>query len=443
MPLVLRHLKIDANQITIISPEDQDQKFLAEFAVGYEKCEITKENYQSVLSSKLKIGDFLLNLSVNVSSLDLIRLCQESGVNYMDTCIEPWQGGYTDSSLSASQRSNYALRESVLDLKPKSNNKATALVAHGANPGLVSHFVKQGLLNIAKDNGLKLTIPTSKNEWAELANKLSIKVIHIAEFDSQISNYNKKHSEFVNTWSVDGFVAEGLQPAELGWGTHEKKMPVDGLKHEFGCGAAIYLNRPGMTTKVKTWTPTGGSIHGFLITHNEAISIADYFSIKNKYRPTVHYSYRPCSDAIVSIHDFNSSSQLEPENKLVLNEEIVGGMDELGVLLMGNKNGVYWYGSQLSVSEARDLCPWNTATSLQVAIGVFAGMVWILKNPSCGLVESEDLDFKFILDIAEPYLGKLVGVYSDWNPTKVDKGLYDQANDDQDPWQFDKFRVNG
>jgi homospermidine synthase len=27
---------------------------------------------------------------------------------------------------------------------------------------------------------------------------------------------------FVNTWSVEGFVSEGLQPAELGWGTHEK-----------------------------------------------------------------------------------------------------------------------------------------------------------------------------------------------------------------------------
>ena len=30
---------------------------------------------------------------------------------------------------------------------------------------------------------------------------------------------------FVNTWSVEGFVSEGMQPAELGWGTHENWMP--------------------------------------------------------------------------------------------------------------------------------------------------------------------------------------------------------------------------
>ena len=37
-------------------------------------------------------------------------------VLYLDTCIEPWAGGYTDPSLTPSQRSNYALRESALAL---------------------------------------------------------------------------------------------------------------------------------------------------------------------------------------------------------------------------------------------------------------------------------------------------------------------------------------
>ena len=111
-----------------------------------------------------------------------------------------------------------------------------------------------------------------------MAQGLGVKVIHIAERDTQTADFAKEPGEFVNTWSIDGFVGEGCQPAELGWGTHEKTLPADGLRHDFGCGAAIYLMRPGASTRVRTWTPMAGPLHGFLITHNESISIADYYS---------------------------------------------------------------------------------------------------------------------------------------------------------------------
>ncbi len=106
-----------------------------------------------------------------------------------------------------------------------------------------------------------------------------MKVIHIAERDTQTATYAKQPGEFVNTWSIDGFVGEGCQPAELGWGTHEKTLPADGRRHDFGGDAAIYLMRPGASTRVRTWTPMAGPLHGFLITHNESISIADYYSV--------------------------------------------------------------------------------------------------------------------------------------------------------------------
>ena len=89
-----------------------------------------------------------------MSSVALIELCQEIGALYLDTCIEPWPGGYTDPSLTPSQRSNYALRESALALA-RSPSGPTAVLTHGANPGLVSHFVKQALLDIARDTGLR------------------------------------------------------------------------------------------------------------------------------------------------------------------------------------------------------------------------------------------------------------------------------------------------
>ena len=135
--------------------------------------------------------------------------------------------------------------------------------------------------------------------------RVGVKGIHIAERDTQRAKAPKPRGTFVNTWSVEGFVSEGLQPAELGFGTHEKGLPPNGHRHDFGSGAAIYLAQPGAGTKVRSWTPTAQAQHGFLVTHNEAISIADYFTVRDGgkavYRPTCHYAYHPCDDAVLSL----------------------------------------------------------------------------------------------------------------------------------------------
>ena len=90
------------------------------------------------------------------------------------------------------------------------------------------------------------------------AEHLCVKAIHIAERDTQTAGFPKQRGECVNTWSIDGFVGEGCQPAELGWGTHETALPEDGRRHDFGCDAAIYLMRPGASTRVRSWTPLEG-----------------------------------------------------------------------------------------------------------------------------------------------------------------------------------------
>src|SRR6201981_1430163 len=197
------------------------------------------------------------------------------------------------------------MRLEALALRQGEKSAPTAVLTHGANPGLVSHMVKQALLNIAKDTGVDAGKPAGREAWAKLAQTLGIKVMQVADGDTQVANVPKQANEFVNTWSVDGFVSEGAQPAELGWGTHERHFPEDGRRHDFGCGAAIYLLRPGAATRVRSWTPLEGPYHGFLITHGESISIADYLTLRDgnrvRHRPTCHYAYHPCDDAVLSL----------------------------------------------------------------------------------------------------------------------------------------------
>ncbi|ETO05208.1 homospermidine synthase [Reticulomyxa filosa] len=453
LPLILRHINIPLENITVITADDRGKEALHDakrFGVNAYVQALTKDNYKQILSKHLKAGDFCLNLSVDVCSVDVMEFCAANKVLYLDTVIEPWKGGYTDTNKTISERSNYALREDVLALKRKcETNKwdVTQISCHGANPGMVSHFVKHSLLTIAKDTGSKnKTVPTTQEGWAKLANDLGIKCIHIAERDAQVSNIPKKRGEFVNTWSVDGFLSEGMQPAELGYGTHEKALPFDGRKHNFGNDSAIYLEQPGCVTKVRSWTPIEGSYHGYLITHNESITISDYFTHRNGngkllYRPTVHYSYHPCDAAISSLHElYGKNLESQSKHRLMV-EEITEGIDELGVLLCGHAKNAYWFGSQLDVRHAREMAENNQATSLQVCSSTWAGMLWALYNPKRGVVECEQMDYEFIMKCIEPYISPLHGEYTTWTPVEGRGIFFPDDRDLEDPWQFKNIRV--
>jgi homospermidine synthase len=441
LPLLLRHLDMQPSQITIVTAEERGREVAAEYGIAFVEHTLTRDDYREVLAPRLGAGDFLLNVSVDVSSLALIELCQEQGALYLDTCTEPWPGGYTDPNLPPSARSNYALREGALALRRKTPNGPTAVITHGANPGLVSHFVKQALVDLAPG----ATIPSDREGWAHLSESLGVKAIHIAERDTQVAATPKEPGEFVNTWSIDGFFSEGSQPAELGWGTHERHFPADGHRHEAGSQAAIYLMRPGAGTRVRSWTPLEGPYLGWLITHGESISIADYLTVGTganaRYRPTCHYAYHPCDDAVLSLHELAGKNwELQTRKRLIV-DEITTGIDELGVLLMGHPKGVYWYGSRLSIEEARRVAPHNNATSLQVTAAVLAGIIWAIENPRRGIVEPDELDYARILEIAGPYLGKMVGVWGDWTPLQDRERLFPEDLDRDDPWQFKNIRV--
>jgi len=442
IPLLLKHF--DPKQISIMSSDDRNYQVAEKYGIMHCVYPITKDNFKSVLESWINPGDFLINLSVDVSSKALIEWCSTNQVLYLDTCIEPWAGYYTDTTIPPERRSNYALRQDVLDLRKNWENNLnkttpTAIIAHGANPGVVNHFVKRALLDIARRLS-SCDTPTSQEEWAVLAKNVGLKVIHIAERDTQTPSTPKTVGEFVNTWSIDGFVSEGLQPSELGWGSHERELPTDGNTYSWGCKSSIWLNRPGCTTKVRSWTPQEGPYQGWIITHNESIGIADFFTAKDGYRPTVHYAYHPCDSAVLSIHELAGKKYQQQESQRLIVDEVVSGVDELGVLLMGDF-GAYWYGSLLDIDTARNLAPHNNATSLQVVAPVLAGVLWAIENPNAGILEADDLPFEDILAVTDPYMGQLVGAWTSWTPLDNRGILFPEDLDLDDPWQFKNFRV--
>jgi homospermidine synthase len=451
LPLIERHFTYDKSRFVVIAPDDDNRALLDERGIRFIQEALTPENYKTILEPLLTAGGgqgFCVNLSCDTGSRDLMEFCSSLGALYIDTVNEPWLGFYFDQSKGPAERSNYALRENTLAAKrARPPGTPTAVSCCGANPGMASWLAKKALLNIAADMRLNAPEPTTREEWAGLMQRVGIKGIHIAERDTQRSRHPKPPGVFVNTWSVEGFIAEAVQPAELGWGTHERWMPDNAHTHETGSQAAIYLMQAGAETKVRSWCPTPGPQYGYLVTHNESISIADYFTVRDEsgkavYRPTCHYAYHPTNDAVLSLHEmFGNAGRAQTEHHILEEGEIVDGIDELGVLLYGHEKGAYWFGSQLSIEEARSLAPYQSATGLQVTSSILAGMVWALENPRAGIVEVEEVDFNRCLEIQQPYLGPVNGYYTDWTPLDGRPGLFPEDIDTSDPWQFRNILV--
>jgi homospermidine synthase len=443
MPLMIKHLKLTPSQITVIDFVDNRDKIPTD--INYIVKQITPQNYDQILGEHLKSGDLLVDLAWNISTLDLLIWCKANGVLYVNSSVELWDPFITNSPEKKTlYHRHMEIREATK--KWKLEESPTAVLDHGANPGLISSIAKQGIIDIARQIDRKTQQSPKKDElkanlslhnFPELARLIGLKTIHISEKDSQETPIHKKSNEFVNTWSVMGLYEEGIAPAEMGWGTHENELPKGSQKHTKGPKNQIFLDSKGVDTWVESWVPSG-PMTGMVIRHGEAFSLSEYLTCKVSgrviYRPTIHYAYRPCEETLRSLEDLKSHDYHLQEHQRLISDEISNGKDELGCLFMGHDLGVWWIGSILDINESRKLVPHQNATTVQVAIGVVAAILYCIKNPSEGICLPEDLPHDFVLDIAKPYLGELVSIPTNWRPSKQLK--------DKNNWRFEVFRLS-
>ena len=463
IPLVLKLIEMPPEKITVMDFVDNRLRIkdALDKGVRYTMEKVTLENYSQLLGKYVGPGDMIIDLAWNIDCIAMVRWCRDNQVLYCNTSVEEWDP-YKDSERN--DPTKYTLYSRHMEIRRTleswgDNGKImTSIVDHGANPGLVSHFTKYALIDIAnkllkekpKDpRKAQLEKALQDKNFAKLAQVEGIKVIHISERDTQITDKPKEVNEFVNTWSIEGFFEEGVAPAELGWGTHERYVPKNAFFHQVGPRNQICLGSIGMKTWVRSWVPCG-EITGMVIRHGEAFSISDRLTIwdngKAVYRPTVHYAYCPSNAAINSLHELEMRQFKMQERQRIMSDEIISGRDELGVLLMGHDFKSWWCGSLLDIHEARRLVPHQQATTLQVAISVVAASIWMIKNPKKGFLLPDDLDHEEILKISMPYIKPFVSEAVDWTPlknlnTKFTK--YDiHRPREEDTWQFTTFLVD-
>ncbi len=465
VPLLVRDLGIEPSRINIVDFVDNRVRVADVLALGvtYEQDRVTPENIDEFLTARVGGGDLLLDLAWNIDNPTILQWCRDHDVRYLNTSVELWDPYHDLHTTHPVDRTLYVRHMQIRRMLAGwgDNNGATAVIEHGANPGLVSHFAKQALTEICtriladgtggdRTKGLEAALADS--DFATLAHLSGTKVIHVSERDTQITDVPKEFDEFVNTWSVEGFYEEGVAPAEMGWGTHEIRLPRNAytLNGE-GPRNQICLAQPGMTAWVRSWVPCG-PIHGMIIRHGEALTMSDHLTVWDDfgnpvYRPTVHYAYCPSESAIASVHELYQADWKMQSRQRILNDEITSGRDELGVLLLGHDYTGWWTGSLLSIEEARAAVPHQNATTVQVAASIMGAITWMIENPHAGVRVPDELPWEDVLKVANPYLGTLFSGPTDWTPLKDRNDLFPRFGtwsdgiDHDDPWQFRNFLV--
>jgi len=457
LPILLKHVTIPYENITILDFEDKAEELEPWIVKGirFFQRRITPEELDHILSEYLSPGGLLIDLAWNIECCDIVKWCHDHEVLCVNCSVEVWDSCGEIFTASPYEKSLYHRQMRLRELTKDWKNATTFVVDHGANPGLISHFAKQGLIDIANrmiadkiaENPDTIKRLIKEQNFPELAMEIGVKAIHCSERDTQISNKPKQVDEFVGTWSIEGLREEGTAPAEMGWGTHEKKLPELAHVPPTGPKNQIMIAQMGINTWVRSWIPHH-EIVGMVIRHGEAFGISDRWTVWKDgeaiYRPTVHYAYVPCDATIASLHELRCRNyEMQSKTRIMDDADIISGADILGALLMGHPYNSWWTGSILSIEESRKLAPGQNATTIQVALGVITAIMWAIENPKEGFCLPDDLPHDFVLRIAKPYLGEFYSAPSDWTPLK-NRLVYFKENpannyDNDDVWQFKNF----
>lgn len=415
-------------------------------------CEVTKDNFREVFEQYLSDGDLLIDFADTVGTRDICDWCASKNIMYLNTgeadWPDRWYSIFNENELKHGLKEKYAAMDSM--------NRHPIVLQHGNNPGLVSHFVKAGIEYIVntqfkKDKHLKALM--KNGHFNEAARALGIKMIHVNDIDLQKVNGDYNDSVLFSTWCTDTFWFEMLSEATINTGTHEVVDFIQECNFYDSEKGFLEFKQLAADKKCRTCYP-GGEFKGFLVPHEETITIAKSLEVKEQgktvYRPTVMFIYAPCGYAEryfvnAKVNDYpnpdvgkpldceNENGRtiirgyVYPENfEIVYQEKLMSGCEYVGVLLIGDNFEPVWVGNRVEPSylyKDKKSSYWQTPTITPVAMSALAAASWMIKNKDRrGIYFPDDImDYSYILKIAEKYISKTI--YQTFSKKELEKTL--------------------
>ena len=221
LPLLVRDLGIEPARLTVVTADQRGRRCRRGSGRAVPGGAADARQSRAGAGRPARAGDFLLNLSVEVASLELLRFANQSRralSRHRDRALARRLHRSRLSPASAPARRFAPGRWPARGDWP---GRPTAVICQGANPGLVSQLVKAAALELARALADEVGRPGRAEAGRRLFRGLGIRTIQIAEHDSQVSRTPRAAGEFVSTWSVDGFLSEGIAAGRARLGHRE------------------------------------------------------------------------------------------------------------------------------------------------------------------------------------------------------------------------------
>ena len=451
---VAKEIRFDENKYFVITKyeeEFEDYINLGGLVANFIACEVTKDGFRPVFEEYLNSGDLLLDFADTVGTNEICEWCADNNIMYINTGDADWPETWL--SVFEHNKSLSAIKDK--HRYNRSTNKHPIILQHGNNPGLVSHFVKAGIeyivdTQLKKDKLYKSLI--KQNKFNEAAQLLGIRMIHVNDIDLQEINGTHDDAKLYNTWCIDSFLFEMLTESALTLGSHEDCDFGNACKFLDSSHGFVEFKKLAAETKCRTFYPNG-AFEGFLVPHDETISIAKSLEVKHNgkliYRPSVMFVYSPCHFARKYLSGAKVNGYPEPdptkppdgENangqtvirgyvypefaEIAYKEMISSGTEYVGVLLVGDNFEPVWVGNRIQASflYRSKHSYWQTPTITPVAMSALAAVCWMLKNREIGGIYFPDdlVDWKYILKTAEKYISRTI--YKTFDKSTLCKAL--------------------
>jgi homospermidine synthase len=361
---------------------------------------VNRENLSTFFDKYVLEGGVVFDLSFRINTHEILRECDKRGCIYANTSIDEWEGEeIEDWEEEDMEEYSLAYMREVLMEKCR-NHSTTAILNHGMNPGLVSHFAKHTIKK------LYAQIYGEEKDYSTMARELGLTTIHISERDTQKTGLQVSERRLINTWSVKGLFDESIDPAQISWGSHENQFFEWLDENHIEKYGQVFIPVRGMQIKLRSYEPRGGYLIGLCIPHAESASLSKLIN-RDDYRISVYYVYNLPDVAKVSTHYMESLKDDYDYYVLRAKDIERGGYDSVGCLMFFRGKRI-WTGAVQPVERAMELNPEINGTCLQVAISILASVRWGVENPNRGVIDPEEIDTEFVLKYCDYWMGDFI-----------------------------------
>ncbi|MBS1738890.1 MAG: saccharopine dehydrogenase NADP-binding domain-containing protein [Bacteroidetes bacterium] len=377
------------------------------------RARLTKENINLFFKENIDDKTFIINVSVDVDSLLLMKKAKEYKAMYIDSSIEDYEEDLKKDKPIEHKTLYYRGIQTEKHLKKiRSRNAKSILHSHAMNPGLISCFVLYWIdWYVNKYGDSKMKKHLTKREFGILSKQIGIDTIHISEIDTQETSKSYDSKIFYSTWSANGFQEEARDHVQIVGEENEYKK-INGFQKSKIKPHTYYSTERGMDIEHDSYIFNDKldviKYQGMMIPHYEPFSLSEYLSY-GEYCPNIYYVYKPCSIAEKSLDKLRKNNYELMSGYVLRGYDITLGYDAVGATIILKDKRLFWCGSILDINQTRKLgLKFTGPTCLQVVISMTRAIEYLLKHQNEGLITTESLNYKYMIDSCKSFLGQFV-----------------------------------